>query len=111
MYNTNLNKQTDINAMKTHQIHRMTTHYENLNLNHKEIIERTRESNLTLIHELDEKNKELQKTKNLSNQRVEKLSVASVSYSQASAKIERLEDDLDDKRREISTLKRELDEV
>ena len=97
--------------MKTHQINRMTTQYENLNLSQKEIIERTRESNLALIHELDERNKELQNTKNLSNQRVEKLSVASVSYNQASAKIERLEDDLDDKRREISTLKKELDEV
>jgi len=111
LYNTHLNKQTDINAMKTHQINRMTTQYENLNLSQKEIIERTRESNLALIHELDERNKELQNTKNLSNQRVEKLSVASVSYNQASAKIERLEDDLDDKRREISTLKKELDEA
>ncbi len=89
----------------------MTTQYENLNLSQKEVIERTREANMALIYELDDKNKELHKTKNLSTQRVEKLSVATVGYNQASAKIELLEEEIDDKQREISSLKNQLQEV
>ncbi len=97
--------------MKTHQINHMTTQYENLNLSQKEVIERTREANMALIYELDDKNKELHKTKNLSTQRVEKLSVATVGYNQATAKIELLEEEIDDKQREISSLKNQLQEV
>jgi len=110
LYNT-INKESGLNAMKTHQLNRMTTQYDNLNLSQKEIIERSRESNLALINELEEKNKEIQRLKGLTMDRGEKLSMVTVSHSQASSKIERLEDEVELKNREINFLKKELDEA
>lgn len=97
--------------MKTHQLNRLTTQFENLNLSQKEVIERSREANLALITELEEKNKELQNLRGLAKTRVDKLSVVTVSHGQASSKIDRLEEEVDDKNREIAFLKRELEDV
>jgi len=89
----------------------MTTQYENLNLSQKEIIERSREANLALISELDEKNREIERLRTISKDRVDQLSVVSVSHGQADARINRLEDDVDSKDREIARLKNELSEA
>lgn len=97
--------------MKTHQLNRLTTQFENLNLSQKEVIERSREANLALINELEEKNRELQNLRDLSKTRVDKLSVVTVSHGQASSKIDRLEEEVEDKNREIAFLKRELEDV
>jgi len=109
-YRDNLSKQNTLTAMKTHQINRMTSQYENLNLSQKEIIERSRESNIALIHELEEKNREIDRLKTLARERVDKLSTVSVSHSQASSQINRLEDQIESQKDEIASLKRELQE-
>lgn len=110
-YQNHVTKQEGLSSMKTHQLNRLTSQYENLNLSQKEVIERSRESNLALIQELEEKNREIQNLRDLAKTRVDKLSVVSVSHGQASSKIERLEDEVEDKNREIGYLKRELEEA
>ena len=97
--------------MKTHQLNRMTTEFSNLNLSQKEIVERSRESNIALINDLGEKQKEIGKLKGLSKDTTDKLSVVGVSYNQATCKIDRLEDEVDLKNQEIASLRRELEEA
>jgi len=106
-----MTKQEGLTSMKSHQLNRLTNQYENLNLSQKEVIERSRESNLALINELEEKNRELQNLRDLCKTRVDKLSVVTVSHGQASSKIDRLEDEVEDKNREIAFLKSELEEA
>jgi len=110
-YQHHLAQQTGINTMKQHQINRITHEYENINLSQKEIIERTRESNLALIHELDDKQRALHRNKDITRDTVEKLSVASVGYTQAVGRVQRLEEELGEKNREIATLKSDLAEA
>ena len=97
--------------MKTHQLNRMTAEFENLNLSQKEIIERSRESNTALINDLGEKQKEIGRLKGLSKDKIDQLSVTSVAYNQASNKINRLEDEVDARDRQIASLRKELEEV
>jgi len=106
-----MTKQEGLTSMKSHQLNRLTSQYDNLNLSQKEVIERSRESNLALINELEEKNREIQNLKGLCKTRVDKLSVVSVSHGQASSKIDRLEEEIEDKKREISFLTNELEEA
>jgi len=106
-----MTKQDGLTAMKTHQLNRMTTQYDNLSLSQKEVIERSRESNLALINELEEKNREIQRLKGLAKERVDKLSTVTVSHGQASSKIDRLEEEVEDKNREIAYLKKDLEEA
>jgi len=110
-FQNHMTKQEGLTAMKTHQLNRLTTQFENLNLSQKEVIERSREANLALINELEEKNKELQNLRELAKTRVDKLSVVTVSHGQASSKIDRLEEEVEDKNREIAFLKRELEDA
>jgi len=110
-YQHHLAQQTGVSMMKTHQINRVTREYENINLSQKEIIERSRESNLALIHELDDKQRALYRNKDITRDTVEKLSVASVGYTQAVGKVQRLEEELNDKNREIANLKNDLAEA
>lgn len=110
-FQNHVTKQEGLTAMKTHQLNRLTSQFENLNLSQKEVIERSREANLALINELEEKNRELQNLRDLSKTRVDKLSVVTVSHGQASSKIDRLEEEVEDKNREIAFLKRELEDA
>jgi len=110
-YQNHMTKQEGLTSMKTHQLNRLTSQFENMNLSQKEVIERSREANLALINELEEKNREIQNLRGLAQTRVDKLSTVTVSHGQASSKIERLEDELEDKNREIAFLRQDLDDA
>ena len=97
--------------MQTNQINEMTSKFDNLNYSHKDVIDRTKESNQTLLRELEDKTNEVEKLKALLQDRNGKLSVVSVSYDQHAHKISQLETDNSFKDRHIKSLTEKLDTV
>ena len=97
--------------MQSNQINEMTSKFDNITYSHKDVIERSRESNQTLLRDLEDKTNEIEKLKALLQDRSGKLSVVSVSYDQHAHKISQLESDNSFKDRQIRSLTEKLEAV
>ena len=71
----------------------------------------SREANQALIFEIEEKNREIERLKNILREKSDKLSVVSVSYDNTADKVFVRENELKSKNTEISSLKDKLAEV
>lgn len=97
--------------MQTTHLNELSNKYENLNLAQKDVLERSRESNHVLLFELEEKNKEIERLKNIIKEKSNKLSVVSVSYDNTADKVFVRDHELRDKISENETLRRKLEDV
>lgn len=87
------------------------TKYEDLSIVYKEHMERSKETQMILDRELEEKNKELEKFKTLCKERLDKFSSAHMSFEQANNKAQRLEYEIAEKNEELIDLKRKVEQV
>lgn len=85
--------------------------YEDLSAIYKDHTEKSKDKNQSLIQEIEEKNSELDKLKNLTKEKLEKFASVAMSYEQISHKMIRLESELAEKNEEIRDLKKQAGEV
>lgn len=100
-----------MNAVQANQLEDITTKFENLNLVHKELVEKSKETSQNLLRQLTEREKENEKLKQQMKERVDKLSVVSQNFEHANHKTSQLETAISEKSGEINYLRTKLEEV
>ena len=101
----------NLSTIQTNHINEMANRVDNMSYSQKDLIERSKEANQSLLEELEEKNKEVLTLKLMLKDKSDKLSVVSVTYDQSHSRLIQNEQQSQEKANDIKTLKQKLEEV
>ena len=101
----------NLSSIQTNHINEMANRVDNMSYSQKDLIERSREANQSLLEELEEKNKEVLTLKLMLKDKTDKLSVVGVTYDQSHSRFIQNEQKSQEKDNDIKTFKQKLEEV